>query len=148
MKICICGFKGTGNTNLAQRLGKLYSEHSFEDVSYFDLGEHSDILEGCDSVIVTASLLDGPMPGTRAAIADSKKCGKNIVGFCFTHLDEFDKQTKVGPHIKELIEFECRELASEYGYDDDNISSVKVALAPGCDAQLKDFFQRVLHYIG
>ncbi|MGI6704961.1 MAG: hypothetical protein ACOX6S_01425 [Clostridia bacterium] len=146
MLIGIAGHTGTGNTSLAQRLSRLFPHYGFIDLSYSEAEQHIDPMETCDGVIITVNPLEGPMPGTKAAISDCKSSNRKIIGFCMTHLDVFDKQSKYGPHIKELVEVEARELASCYEYLDDKIPAVKIGLVTGCDEALKDFFHNVLTY--
>ncbi len=146
MLIGIAGHTGSGNTILAQRLSGLFPYHDFIDVSYSEAEKHIESIEICDGVIIAVHLLEGPMPGTRAAISDCRSSNRKIIGFCMTHLDVFDKQSTYGPHIKELVEVEMRELASCYGYLDDKIPAVKVGVVAGYNEPLKVFFHNVLTY--
>lgn len=144
MRFCIAGHAESGSSNLALRLSRLYPRHDFEALTYpLPEGKARD-LSGFDGVLLTVSLLDGPMPGTRAAIADAVTQKKDLCGFCFTHLDVFDQSSGIKPCFKELEEIELRELASSYGIHDQAIPACRVALIPGCEEELKGFFEAVL----
>lgn len=147
MTYAIAGNKDAGGTNLAQRLSKLFPGHTFTRLVYeFDGEEKGEALSACDGILIAVSLLDGPMPGTRAAISDCRRNGKGIIGFALTHQDDFDSQKKVPAHFKELVEIEVRELASAYGFTDDEIPARRLALVPGCDAELSAFFEQAENY--
>ena len=147
MIYAIAGNKGAGGTNLAQRLSKLFPGHTFTRLVYEDNGEEKpEELSACDGVLIAVSLLEGPMPGTKAAVSDCRRAGKDIIGFALTHLDDFDNQKKVPAHFKELVEIDARELASVYGFTDDNIPACRLALVPGCDDELSAFFKRAEKY--
>jgi translation elongation factor EF-Tu-like GTPase len=142
MKFNIVGHTGAGKTLLINKLSNLYPEHYFREVR-----DDDEIENNCDGVIALVNLMEGPMPGTRLGIEKCKKAKTKIVGFCLTHLDEFDGQTKYGPHIKELVEIEARELASAYGFDDDAIPSIRIALIDNNQEYFKDFLENVFNYM-
>jgi translation elongation factor EF-Tu-like GTPase len=142
MKFNIVGHSGTGKTLLTNKLSNLYPEHYFREVGVAD-----EVENDCDGVIVLVNLTDGPMPGTRLGIEKCKKAKVKIVGFCFTHLDEFDAQTKYGPHIKELVEIEARELASTYGFDNDEIPSIRLTLLDNSKKYIQSFMENVFNYV-
>lgn len=71
MRFCIAGHSASGSSNLALRLSRLYPMHDFEALTYPLPEDEARDLSGFDGVLLTVSLLDGPMPGTRAAIADA-----------------------------------------------------------------------------
>ena len=146
MIYAIAGNKGAGGTNLAQRLSKLFPDHTFTRLVYEAGEEKDEALSACDGVLIAVSLLEGPMPGTRAAVSDCRRAGKDIIGFALTHEDDFDHQKKVPAHFKELVEIDARELASVYGFTDDNIPACRLALVPGCDDELSAFFKRAEKY--
>ena len=126
MTYAIAGNVDAGGTNLAQRLSKLFPDHTFTRLVYEAGEEKDEALSACDGVLIAVSLLEGPMPGTRAAV--------------------FDHQKKVPAHFKELVEIDARELASVYGFTDDNIPACRLALVPGCDDELSAFFKRAEKY--
>lgn len=144
MKIIIAGHSGAGCDNLALRLGRLFPEHNFQKAGFS--GEVGALPGGFDGAILAVNLMDGPMPGTRGAVSALKSTGLPLFGFALTHLDEFDAQSKFGPHIKELVGIEARELASAYGFLDDGIPMRMLALIPGCEDDLTGFFNDVLKY--
>lgn len=147
MTYAIAGNKDAGGTNLAQRLSKLFPGHTFTRLVYESIGEEkSEELSACDGVLIAVNLLEGPMPGTKAAVSDCRRAGKNIIGFALTHLDDFDSRQEYHASFKELVEIDARELASIYGFTDDNIPACRMALVPGCDDELSAFFKRVEKY--
>ncbi len=146
MTYAIAGNVDAGGTNLAQRLSKLFPDHTFTRLVYEAGEEKDEALSACDGVLIAVSLLEGPMPGTRAAVSDCRRVGKDIIGFALTHEDDFDHQKKVPAHFKELVEIDARELASVYGFTDDNIPACRLALVPGCDDELSAFFKRAEKY--
>ena len=146
MTYAIAGNVDAGGTNLALRLSKLFPDHTFTRLVYEAGEEKDEALSACDGVLIAVNLLEGPMPGTRAAVSDCRRAGKDIIGFVLTHEDDFDHQKKVPAHFKEQVEIDARELASIYGFTDDVIPSCRVALVPGCDGELSDFFEKAEHY--
>ena len=147
MHFCIIGQTEAGNDILANWLSSQYPDHLFISISYNSLGETHPELSDSDSVIVTVNLLEGPMPGTRAAFEDCRKLNKSVSGFCLTREDEFNAQTTYGPHIKELVEIETRELASIYGYSDDLIPSSRIPILTIDPSAINNFQNAVLNYI-
>lgn len=146
MTYAIAGNQDAGGTNLAQRLTRLFPDHTFTRLVYESNEEKPEELSACDGVLIAVSLLEGPMPGTKAAVSDCRRAGKDIIGFVLTHEDDFDNQKKVPAHFKELVEIDARELSSIYGFTDDLIPSCRLALVPGCDSELSDFFERAERY--
>lgn len=141
MLFCIAGQKEAGSTILAQKLSKMYSEYRF-----MNLEDYKGKIEECTGVIIVVNLMDGPMPGTRAAISDCKNSSAKIIGFCFTHLDEFEVKYKLKAHLKECVEIETRELASSYEYNDIKIPAIRISLVDDCENKIKEFFDSVLGY--
>jgi len=147
MTYAIAGNKDSGGINLSQRLSRLFPAHRFPRLAYEAKGEEKqEELSICDGVIITVNLLEGPMPGTRAAVSDCQRAGKPVIGFALTHLDDFDSQNKCPAYFKELVEIEIRELASVYGFTDDVIPARRFALVPGCEVELSDFFEKAENY--
>ena len=146
MIYAISGNKDAGGTNLTQRLSKLFPSHTFTRLVYEPGEEKGEELTACDGVLIAVSLLEGPMPGTKAAVSDCRRAGKDIIGFVITHLEDFDNQHKYPENFKELVEIEARELASIYGFTDDAVPACRMALVPGCDAELSEFFEQARNY--
>lgn len=148
MRFCVAGHTGSGSSNLTLRLSRLYPMHHFEALTYPLAEGEIRNLSSFDGILLTVSLLDGPMPGTRAAIADAVSRKRPLCGFCFTHLDVFDQSSGIQPYFKELEEIELRELTSSYGIHDKTIPACWIALVPGCEEELKAFFEAVLQFMG
>jgi translation elongation factor EF-Tu-like GTPase len=136
MIIMIAGHVGTGHETLAGKLSDRMSNHTFISLSYENPGDTRKELATADIVILAVNLLDGPMPGTRAALEDCRRLGKRLGGFILTRVDEFDAQSMYGPHVKELVGIEARELASVYGYADDDLPSASVPVDGGDQEKL------------
>lgn len=143
MVICFAGQIEAGSEELAELAANLFPMYRFTAASYEE-GQSSQGLSTSDAVVIAVNLMEGPMPGTRAAISDCRKQNKPVVGFCLTREDQFDAQTGYGPHIKELVGIEARELASTYGFSDDAIPSQRIAI--NNRESLITYLEKVLGY--
>ena len=116
MTYAIAGNVDAGGTNLAQRLSKLFPDHTFTRLVYEAGEEKDEALSACDGVLIAVNLLEGPMPGTRAAVSDCRRAGKDIIGFVLTHEDDFDHQKKVPAHFKEQVEIDAVKRSEDGQY--------------------------------
>ena len=103
--------------------------------AHIDCPGHADYVKNMitgaaqmDGAILLLSALDGPMPQTREHILLARQVGvPNIVVF----INKCDAVEDT--ELIDLVELECRELLTKYGFDGDSIKVVRGAAKPALD---------------
>lgn len=103
--------------------------------AHIDCPGHADYVKNMitgaaqmDGAILLLSATDGPMPQTREHILLARQVGvPNIVVF-INKCDLVDDLELI-----ELVEMECRDLLTKYGFDGDNIKIIRGAAKPALD---------------
>lgn len=154
MKLFILGHRNAGKKTLAAYIrdnideiepilpDESEIEHAHYDV-YTPVSLKSD---GTESAVILVNSLDGPMPGTRAAIVFCKENNILICGVIITKTDEFEKLSESEPlkytkSLMKMIEIEALELISSYDIDDTAIPVLRANLI-GDMSQIEDFLRK------
>lgn len=124
MNIVFAGHEGSGVESLALSVASLRPGDNVRALTFPDTAD----VPNADALVLVVNLLEGPMPGTREALRVASRQGWRLLGFLLTRDDEFDTLGAHGPHIKELVEMEARELASAYGYRDEALPALRVSI--------------------
>jgi len=72
-----------------------------------------------DGAILVVTAVDGPQPDTRRAVSVARQLGVSYILVYITKAEMVDD-----PELLELVEYETRNLLSEYGFTDDDVSVV------------------------
>lgn len=79
-----------------------------------------------EGAVLVVSSADGPMPETLEQLKAAFDAGVRRVVCCLSRTDEVDD-----PNLLELVEMECRELASSVGYSDEVFEVARVSVRAG-----------------
>ncbi len=101
----IVGESGHGKTTLAKALTQRHGFAVSDPVDW--------TIASRNAAIVVVSAPDGPMPGTRAAMAACREHGVNRVVLFVGKCDLVEDVELI-----ELVSMECAELATKHGYAD------------------------------